>query len=147
MYFDPAYFVLETEILNFFDITFEEFTLRLAKLLFLVMTLFLFIGNIYADTSEQELTAFQQSLLDKLATEGTVTPEEKALLHEWNMLGPSSPRSPGRDGKGGPDGFGYRWVDSDEEGSAVEYNWIEINEIGTPVQCGDLYRLQYSCRC
>lgn len=38
-------------------------------------------------------------------------------------------------GSGGPDGFGYTWVDNDQ-GTEVEYNWIEIKEIGTKLDLG-----------
>jgi hypothetical protein len=77
----------------------------------------------YGASREEALEAYA-----KWRKAGTASPAEKALMEE--VLFPAAVPRSGRslDNAGGPDGFGYSWMDN-QNGDTVSFGWIEL--------CGD----------
>jgi hypothetical protein len=60
-----------------------------------------------------------------------VNDDPKPRTEEVTVPGP-----PVSDGSGGPDLYGYKWIDSDEP-NGPEFGWVDISSIGTPLNMSD----------
>ncbi|HCV43087.1 MAG TPA: hypothetical protein DGH68_06350, partial [Bacteroidetes bacterium] len=58
--------------------------------------------------------------------------QQKAVVRPKGIGNPNPGERNSPDGHGGPDAFGYSWIDSDDPGGPV-FNWFDIGTIGTQI--------------
>jgi subtilisin family serine protease len=82
-----------------------------------------------APTSLSEVLGYDQQVDRNLAVQNL---GDGPLQYTVEIAGVNAPVA----GMGGPDNFGYRWVDSDAGGGPT-YDWFDISGVGTAIPLGD----------
>lgn len=84
-------------------------------------------------TQTQTLTVHNTGGSDLNFVVGTLLSAASVPQYEYVELGKDEEDTrPGVLGNGGPDVYGYRWVDSDDPGGPA-FDWVDITALGTPV--------------
>lgn len=85
-----------------------------------------------------ELTPYWKGLFEKLYAEGETEPADRKYPAEYSDYSDSKESFDYRTGfdvtkdAGGPDSFGYYWIDSDEP-DGPEFDWIDISSTGDDI--------------